>query len=134
MFFISLSVPAATCTNGAIRLVDGDTDNEGRVEICYNNLWGTVCDDLWNQKAARVACRQLGYIDVEHSVALSGAYFGQGLSAIHLDEVNCFGNESSLEQCDNSGFGNHNCFHREDASVVCTGKAGYQLSCKEGIH
>ena len=48
-----------TCTQGAIRL-QGGTATSGRVEICYNNNWGTVCDDLWGVADARVACRQLG--------------------------------------------------------------------------
>ncbi len=49
----------ATCTQGAIRL-QGGTSTQGRVEICNNNVWGTVCDDLWGAVDARVACRQLG--------------------------------------------------------------------------
>ena len=48
-----------TCTQGAIRL-QGGTTTSGRVEICYNNVWGTVCDDLWGSVDAGVACRQLG--------------------------------------------------------------------------
>ena len=53
------SVPE--CQNGDIRLVDGSLLNEGRVEICNFNLWGTVCDDFWNINGAAVACRQLGF-------------------------------------------------------------------------
>ena len=49
----------AGCTQGDIRL-QGDTATLGRVEICNNNIWGTVCDDLWDDTDARVACRQLG--------------------------------------------------------------------------
>ena len=34
---------------------------EGRVEICVNNVYQTVCDDLWDEQEARVVCRQNGY-------------------------------------------------------------------------
>ena len=48
------------CTQGAIRL-QGGTATQGRVEICNNNVWGTVCDDFWGISDAQVACRQLGF-------------------------------------------------------------------------
>ena len=51
----------SVCGNGEIRLVGGTTELEGRVEICYNSTWGTVCDDLWGTQDANVACSQLGY-------------------------------------------------------------------------
>ena len=51
---------SSTCTQGAIRL-QGGTTTQGRVEICNNNVWGTVCDDSWEEADAQVACRQLGF-------------------------------------------------------------------------
>ena len=53
----------ATCTQeGDIRLRGGTANiSSGRVEICNNNIWGTVCDDSWDNVDAQVACRQMGF-------------------------------------------------------------------------
>lgn len=52
--------PHAGCTGGEIRLAGGNY-TQGRVEICLNNEWGTVCDLMWDATDAAVVCRQLGY-------------------------------------------------------------------------
>ena len=57
------------CSEGDIRLVDGVTDKDGRVEICFNGLWGSMCDDNWDDRDANVVCRQLGYNECkQHNV------------------------------------------------------------------
>ena len=43
-----------------MRLAGGANNNEGRVEICLSDEWGTVCDQMWDETDARVVCRQLG--------------------------------------------------------------------------
>ena len=50
------------CTTGDVRLAGtGTSSMQGRVELCNNNQWGTVCDDSWGAPDATVVCRQLGY-------------------------------------------------------------------------
>ena len=52
---------SANCTDGQIRLRGGANMREGRVEICINRSWGTICDSYWDYREAEVACRQLGF-------------------------------------------------------------------------
>ena len=63
---------AQSCTHGALRLVDGRSSNEGRVEICINGVWGTVCDGGWGSNDASVVCRQLGlsYTGIQMDAAI----------------------------------------------------------------
>ena len=49
------------CNNGDLRLRGGNTEFEGRVELCWNETWGTICDGFWSNNDANVACNQLGF-------------------------------------------------------------------------
>ena len=55
-----ISFPSG-CTTGVVRLAGSSNAYEGRVEICVNNTWGTVCDNNVTRDEGRVVCRQLGY-------------------------------------------------------------------------
>ena len=47
------------CTNRTLQLVGGQSTAEGRVEVCINGVWGSVCHNSWDNNDARVVCRQL---------------------------------------------------------------------------
>ena len=54
-------IATVECSENEVRLMDGLTPDDGRVEICLYGLWGSVCDDAWDYRDARVVCQQLGY-------------------------------------------------------------------------
>ena len=54
-------MPSVLCPEGAVRLVDGDIEQEGRVEVCFSGVWGSICRYGWSASDAYVACKQLGY-------------------------------------------------------------------------
>ncbi|CAI5671649.1 unnamed protein product [Oreochromis niloticus] len=96
----------------------GSTQCSGRVEVYHNNSWGTVCDDGWDLNDAEVVCRQINCgstLEVPPS-----ADFGAGTGQIWLDNVTCSGNESSLTECQHSGFGSNRCEHSQNAAVICS--------------
>ncbi|EHB08261.1 Macrophage scavenger receptor types I and II [Heterocephalus glaber] len=101
-----------------VRLADGSGPHEGRVEVFHEGQWGTICDDRWEIRGASVVCRSLGYKGVRN--VHKAAYFGQGTGPIWLNEVYCFGRESSIEECNIKQWGVRVCTHSEDAGVTCT--------------
>ena len=100
-------------------LVDGGS-YFGRVEITYDGVTGTVCDDSWSSSDARVLCKSLGYADGE---PISNSYYGKGTGPIMMNGLSCYGYESSIFQCRNDGwmtYKDSECSnHTKDASVIC---------------
>ncbi|KAL3865898.1 hypothetical protein ACJMK2_043246 [Sinanodonta woodiana] len=102
------------------RLADGKFQDAGRVEIYFDGLWGTICDNLWSRYDARVFCRTLGYADGNSH----GSSFDRttGTSPVYLSGLECDGTEGDILQCPNHGWMNipTTCQdHTHDAGAVC---------------
>lgn len=112
----------------AFRLAGSNSSKEGRVEVNYRGWWGTVCDDGWTQTNTEVLCRQLTF---KYGIAaLDNLIIGPGEGPIWLDEMTCSEEETSLADCANDGWGNHNCRHSEDVAVWCSGEQEHLLHCR----
>ena len=112
-------MPADDCSTGDVRLVGGEHEAEGRVELCISGRWETLCDNEWTDNHTAVVCRHLGFSDIiggvytihEQSIRngpakyitflsqllkLDSAYytserFGSGTGPIFIDYINCTG-------------------------------------------
>ncbi|XP_060677685.1 deleted in malignant brain tumors 1 protein-like [Hemiscyllium ocellatum] len=102
-----------------MRLVNGKHRCEGRVEVFYNDAWGTVCSENLDFHDGEVICKQLE-CGALHYVDYYTQLFGAGTGPIWLDDVECLSHEPTLWQCKRNPWGQHNCEHREDAGVVCS--------------
>ena len=79
------------CNSGNLRLVGGERESEGRVEICMEGFWGTVCDSGWDPKEALVVCRQIGFVargrNVLQCTAISQMYIAKQVSGWKLHRI-----------------------------------------------
>ncbi|XP_030833778.1 deleted in malignant brain tumors 1 protein [Strongylocentrotus purpuratus] len=110
-------------STGAVRLAGGNNAAEGRVEIQYDGVWRTICNDGWDINDANVVCRMQGF--QEASGTLGESYFGQGTGPILLPYsvlFFCTGTELTIFECAYAKFGD-SC-NGEGAGVVCVAPAG----------
>ncbi|XP_071150476.1 neurotrypsin-like [Mytilus edulis] len=110
--------------NGDLRLISR------RLEIFYNQTWGTVCDDSFDDIDANVACKQLGYND---GITLDSEVVDDGYGEIWLDDMECKGNERTLVSCSNKGWGVHNCDHQEDVGIECINTNDGKIKLDSGV-
>jgi hypothetical protein len=105
------------CHDGDVRLVNGSGPHEGRVEVCFNETWGTICSYIhrwnWNTTQADIVCQQLGYSGAGMILLLllshclihimlidkSTLGFGRGSLPVLVKHVYCRGHESNIGEC-----------------------------------
>ena len=133
----------ARAENGELRLADGPSDNEGRLEVFHAGEWGTVCDDQFDERvddprtphdrrripnlAPLKACQFMGYASGQ--VTPRGNISMAPSAKIWLDDVRCLDNQphwtgeapTKLHHCYHAGWGLNNCTHEEDVHLSCTG-------------
>ena len=147
----ALSTTMSNCMNGDVRLQDGPNVREGRVEVCINNAWGTVCDDQFGVEDAIVTCTQMKFSDEGNATLQielnfnnkytncmkspiifatgavvvrmnSLALHGSPNSPIFLTELGCqSGTHNSILECEAAPLGITTCLHEDDAVVHCEG-------------
>ena len=102
-----------------MRLVGGSSKLEGRVEVKYEGIWGTVCNKNWDKRDADVVCRTLGFDRAKPKNCCPS--FGQGTGPIVLDDAQCTGDEIGLSFCRIRGWGlvSDGCTHAHDVGVAC---------------
>ena len=127
----------------------GATPYAGRLEICHNGQWATVCNNHFTSVSASVICKQLlgenasKLINLALSLICTGQsvmliffsivgaveslytqHFGQGSSSSILDDLVCTGTESSISQCTYTvvrDFSAAGCYHSHDVQMICYG-------------
>ncbi|KAH9508827.1 hypothetical protein Btru_050157 [Bulinus truncatus] len=92
----------------------------GRIEIFANGQWGTICDDHWDDNAAKVVCHMMGF-SRDYAKATGQSSQGNSFGLISLDEVNCTGTEGHIVDCGvgPQNWAVHDCSHKDDAGVNC---------------
>ena len=104
--------------------MQGNTTTSGLVEVCLNNVWGTVCVDYdWGIADAQVACRQLG-LPITGATTFAVYVVPDGTRVNWLRYVSCVGTESTLFKCSSVLTGNNNCY-QSYAGVNCQDSKSY---------
>ena len=109
------------CASGDVRLVGPNNATEGRLEVCVNNQWGTVCDDAWSLTSAALTCQMLNKSGGEIINPIDFANIPT--SPILLDDVKCTGSEVNLLSCPQLPLSSpHDCRSDEAVAIRCQGQ------------
>ncbi|CAF3585797.1 unnamed protein product, partial [Didymodactylos carnosus] len=104
-------------TNGLLRLVYGKHPWEGNLQVYYNRKWGGICHDHFDNVAAQIVCRELGFAGIQRYTRNS--HYGDMKLSIWLDDVSCNGNEKTLTNCTHRPWGEHDCSRHQAVGIEC---------------
>uniref|UniRef100_I3N4F7 Soluble scavenger receptor cysteine-rich domain-containing protein SSC5D n=1 Tax=Ictidomys tridecemlineatus TaxID=43179 RepID=I3N4F7_ICTTR len=114
----------------ALRLRDGQSRCDGRVEMALDGMWGRVLDNAWDLRAASVVCRQLGCRGAER--AYDAPTPRPGVVRVWLSHVRCVGSETHLTQCNVSTSQLVPAGVSRDVGIVCSGSLRVRLAVLQG--
>ena len=107
-----------------VRLRDGNSSLDGRVEVLKGVVWGTICDHYFSTQEGSVICRQLGFYGAR--VTYNYAHYPPATinTPIAISYVHCNGDEAQFGDCYGvyDTFSTRYCTHRNDVGVVCLGE------------
>ncbi|XP_064369558.1 scavenger receptor cysteine-rich domain-containing protein SCART1-like, partial [Dromaius novaehollandiae] len=123
---------AVNCSGGAepLRLVDGESRCDGRLEVALGGAWGRVLAQQWDASSASVVCRQLRCGTVQK--AYTAPVLGPGSSPLVLGGLRCAGTEAHLAQCNATLHSTVPPGHVKEAAVVCSGSRRVRLASGPG--
>ncbi|KAK7071589.1 Neurotrypsin [Halocaridina rubra] len=109
------------------RMASLKATTSGTVFIKHLGKWGTVCDDNFDEKNAKVLCRSLGYKS-GLAVPYPRAFFGRGTGDIFVDDPRCRGHEEWIGDCPGVKWGMTDCDHGEDIGILCSDEVEIRLA------
>ena len=95
LYHYPLFADQLACTTGAIRLAGGTSPANGRVEVCSNGFWTSLCSTNFDTAEADIVCAEVGYQGLGSTY---GAYYGRGAGPV-VGTFSCQGEENSLYSC-----------------------------------
>lgn len=105
-----------------IRLMDGTSEQSGRVEIFHNGHWGTISDNYFDNHDLTVICRMMGYEYSSKSFFMKGGHYGNGIGEIVATRLQCNGAENDIGQCSATWWPQTKTeSHTNDVGVNCDG-------------
>ncbi|XP_052569536.1 scavenger receptor cysteine-rich domain-containing protein SCART1 [Peromyscus californicus insignis] len=114
----------------ALRLRDGQSHCDGRVEVFLDGVWGRVLDNAWDLHDAAVVCRQLGCGEAQRAYGAPAP--DHKTVPVGLSLVRCSGSETHLSQCNVSVSQVVPAGTLQDAGVVCSGSLRIRLAEGKG--